>query len=208
MKRLVELSAVTLGLLCCVSLCHPLDAAEQAATSPEAASDADDKPGEVEEQTKPSPVTEAELGSTRPVHRAGNVLLAGQPDRDDFETLARSGYATVITLRAPDENQWNEQQVVEAAGMKFVELPIRGPDDLNDRLFKRARDLLRAAEPDRKVCLHCASSNRVGAVWMAYRVLDEGVSLEQAHQEAEQVGLRSRELRDKAVDYIERSRDR
>ena len=51
--------------------------------------------------------------------------------------------------------------------------------------------------------LHCGSANRVGAVWMVYRVLDEGVTWEQAHREALEVGLRTDGYVERAKEYVE-----
>ena len=54
--------------------------------------------------------------------------------------------------------------------------------------------------------LHCASSNRVGAVWLAYRALDGGLSIEEAKAEAKIVGLKSPALEAKAIDYVKRKK--
>jgi ubiquinone/menaquinone biosynthesis C-methylase UbiE len=55
--------------------------------------------------------------------------------------------------------------------------------------------------------LHCGSANRVGAVWLTYRVLDQGVPIETAIEEAKTIGLRSPEYEAKARDYIHRHAD-
>jgi hypothetical protein len=53
--------------------------------------------------------------------------------------------------------------------------------------------------------LHCGSSNRVGAVWLPWRVLDGGVEVEKAVAEAKPIGLKKAEYEEKALDYIKRN---
>ena len=50
--------------------------------------------------------------------------------------------------------------------------------------------------------LHCASGNRVGAVWLAYRVLDEGLEPGAALEEARTIGLRSAGYEERALEYV------
>lgn len=73
---------------------------------------------------------------------------------------------------------------------------------MTDEVLDRARAELKAAP--RPILMHCASANRVGAVWLPYRVLDGGLSWDDAVAEAKVVGLRSAELEAKARDYVER----
>jgi protein tyrosine/serine phosphatase len=54
------------------------------------------------------------------------------------------------------------------------------------------------------VYIHCASANRVGAMWLIKRVVDDGWDVDRATQEAERIGLTSRELKQFALDYIQR----
>jgi hypothetical protein len=52
------------------------------------------------------------------------------------------------------------------------------------------------------VYIHCATANRVGAVWLIKRVLADGWDVEKATAEAERIGLRSPQLKQFALDYI------
>ncbi len=160
------------------------------------------------QRDKNAKLEKSSLGTVARVHRVGHVLLSGQPSQDDLRQLAREGFKTVITLRTPPENIWDEKPVVESAGMRFVELPVGSPEDLTDALFDTAREYLRAAAPGNGVCMHCASANRVGAVWLVHRVLDGKMTLKQARAEAAQVGLKSAVLEKKSLDYIARKQRR
>jgi uncharacterized protein (TIGR01244 family) len=146
---------------------------------------------------------EAELGRAAPAHVVGNVYLAGQPSPDDLPALAERGIRTVVSLRRPGELDWDEAAAVRAAGMEFVSVPFSGPEDLTDDVFDRVRHELRERS-DEPLVLHCARSNRVGAVWMVHRVLDQSVEIDAALAEAKNAGLRTPELMERAKDYIRR----
>lgn len=173
-----------------------------------------DGPGEADGKRaarEASPARESELGldpidwgDTRNAHRAGAVILSGQPPAERFAELASQGVRTVITLRAEEELDWDEREVVESAGMDFVPLRFRGAENLTDEIFDEARKELRRAVDDRQVLLHCASANRVGAIWLAHRALDGGVDLARAREEAAKVGLRSEAYEERAIDYVRR----
>ncbi|RMF43867.1 MAG: methyltransferase domain-containing protein [Planctomycetota bacterium] len=103
----------------------------------------------------------------------------------------------------PQEVEWDEAGLLRKAGIEFISVPFAGPDSLTDEVFDKVRKLLRESQ-QHPTLVHCGSANRVGAVWLAYRVLDEGVPLEQAVEEAKQVGLRTPEYLERAKDYIQR----
>lgn len=152
----------------------------------------------------PATLREAELGGAAPVHAVGNIYLAGQPQQDDLEAMAERGIKTVVSLRKADEMDWDEAAAVEAAGMNFVRIPFGGPKELTDDVFDRVRAVL-AENRDEPLVLHCARANRVGAVWMVHRVLNEGVGIDQALKEAQTAGLRTAEYVERARQYIERA---
>ena len=85
-------------------------------------------------------------------------------------------------------------------GLNYHNPAVAGVDGLTDELLDEVRDLLRTAE--RPILLHCASANRVGAVWLAHRVLDGGISMDDALAEAKTVGLKSPALEQRARQYI------
>ncbi len=150
----------------------------------------------------------AVLGSTRNVHRCGLLYLAGQPGKDDVEKLKEAGIDLVLDLRTPGEIDWDEPAVVQNAGIAYQRLPFRAPDTLTDEVFNAARQTLRAArDKNESVLVHCGSANRVGAVWLAYRVLDEGVAWSEALAEAKQVGLRTPGYVERAEAYIRHAQE-
>jgi len=151
---------------------------------------------------EPAVLMPAECGTTPNVHAFGDIWLAGQPSAADFALAEEQGVKTVITLRKDGELEWNEVQVVSELGMTYVGLPWNGPDELDDEVFARSRHLLSKAE--RPILLHCGSANRVGALWLPWRVLDGGLGVEEALAEARTIGMRTPAYEELALDYIER----
>jgi uncharacterized protein (TIGR01244 family) len=146
----------------------------------------------------------AELGDAAPVHSVGHVFLAGQPSEQDFSAIAERGVKTIVTLRKPEELDWNEEAAVRNAGMEFVAIPFGGPDELTDDVFRRVLETLRE-HGDEPLVLHCGRANRVGAVWMVHRVLEDGLGVDEALAEATEAGLRTPEYAEKAQDFIRRA---
>lgn len=153
------------------------------------------------EQKISSRIEPAACGSIRNIHGHDGILLAGQPTEADLAVAESMGVRTVITLRKDGEVQdFDEAAVVAGLGMEFVALPFNGPEELTDDVFDRSRELLSDAQ--RPMMMHCGSANRVGAVWLPWRVLDEGWDLSVALDEAHAVGLRSPGYEERALEYI------
>ena len=142
------------------------------------------------------------IGDIHPLHVWGNIYLAGQPTPDDLTRLKKLGIKTIINLRRTQELSWDEAALVKRLGMRYVHAPFQAPQELKPEVFDKVRQVLRDRR-QRPVMLHCASSNRVGAIWYAYRVLDGQLLPNQAIKEAQIVGLRTPEYLLKAQAYVE-----
>lgn len=145
------------------------------------------------------------LGNIERLHIRDDVYLASQPAPADLEQAQRRGVKTVINLRRPDELDWDEKATAAELRMTYHNVPFQTPDEMTDETLDRLRSLLRDPQ-NRPLLLHCSSANRVGAVWWAYRVLDEGADLDAALIEARQVGLSRPGHEAKARQYIEKNR--
>jgi uncharacterized protein (TIGR01244 family) len=91
------------------------------------------------------------------------ITAAGQPSAAALSAAAAAGYKSVIDLRALTEDRgFDEKATVEGLGMSYVSLPVDGAAGVSfanaDALDKLLADL------PKPVLLHCASSNRVGAL--------------------------------------------
>jgi uncharacterized protein (TIGR01244 family) len=155
------------------------------------------------EERVPQVLAPTPVGSLAGAQALGDVYLAGQPNPDDLALYAASGVRTVVNMRTASEPLgYDERARAVELGLAYETLPWNGTEQLDDTVFARARELLGRAP--RPLLLHCASGNRVGAVWIPWRVLDGGVGLEAAVAEARAIGLKSAEYESKARDYVTR----
>lgn len=178
------LAAISLPSLCILNSCNQ----PEQATKTEASTDA---------------LEPYELGEISTLHKFGEVYLASQPQESDFETAKNAGVKTVINMRHPEEmTEFDEEATVTALGLEYVNLPWAKPEELTDEVFDRARELLNTSE--KPILLHCSSANRVGAVWIPWRVLDGGIDMDDAVEEAKTIGIRTPEYEPKARDYVQR----
>lgn len=153
----------------------------------------------------PEKLEPAQCGTIKQLHVANGIYLAGQPAADDFALLQGLGIKTVLNIRhARETPDLSEAKLSEELGMTYIHLPWNGPDELTDAMFDDMRRVLRDAE--RPMLFHCGSANRVGAGWLAYRVLDQGMELDDALAEAKVVGMRTPAYEARALDYISQHR--
>lgn len=105
------------------------------------------------------------------------VLAGGQPSLEQLAALREAGYATVINLRTEAEGG-TERGDVEALGMSYATLPISGAEGLSSENALAFAAIFDAAE--RPVVVHCASGNRVGALFALKAFYADGASPEEA----------------------------
>ncbi len=134
----------------------------------------------------PAAVDPAEIPNYR-VIRPG-LAFGGQPAPDTLKRLGDMGFRTVVNLRTEQEGAAEEGHVVRALGLDYVWVPVTsGTFSLEDvEEVERILD-----DPDAApVLLHCASSNRVAAVWAVVQTRD-GRTLEEAEAAGRAAGLHS-----------------
>lgn len=124
------------------------------------------------------------------------VLLAAQPQPDDWQRLAAQGYHTIINIRSDPERAAAQQQAAEQAGLRYVYVPVPAYELEAEHLAQIAR-VLDAPDTGRTV-MHCRSGTRVGLLWLLYRTIHQGVS-----QEAARTELRAAGYDDEAMDVFE-----
>lgn len=165
-------------------------------------------PNSQESRDKQRSIQSMELGNTENIHKAASsdLFIASQPPKSDFSLIQQMGVKTVINNRPSGETpDLDEKKIVRNLGMDYHNPAFSSPEELNDETFDRVRELLTNA--DRPILLHCSSANRASTVWLPYRVLDQGISVEQALEEADKMGLRTPELKEKALAYIRSRQD-
>jgi uncharacterized protein (TIGR01244 family) len=119
------------------------------------------------------------------------LATAGQPAPEALAKLKDMGFRTVVNLRTDKEGTAEEQKVVEAQGLRYVSVPVTA-ESLSLADAEAVEKVLHdpASAP---VLLHCASSNRVGAVWALVQSR-QGKSIDEALAEGREAGLRSPQL--------------
>lgn len=116
------------------------------------------------------------------------LYSAGQPGPEQLRQLAAAGVRTVVNLCGAGECDWDEAAVVEENGMRYVHLPVCGPEDV---CVERAKALDKVlAEPGNyPLVVHCGSGNRVGALFALRARACRGCSPEEALEAGKQAGL-------------------
>lgn len=129
------------------------------------------------------------------------VACAGATTLDAMPALKAEGFKAIINLRRASEEGANveaSKQAAEAAGLRYLHIPFDGSDP-------KAVDQFLAAVKDPEnspVYIHCATANRVGAMWLIKRVMVDGWSVEKATEEAERAGLKNPRLKEFALGYL------
>jgi uncharacterized protein (TIGR01244 family) len=132
------------------------------------------------------------------------IACAGATTPDAIPAIKDMGYKSVINMRLFDEAGANiDQEAIAAknAGLRFIHIPFNGqqPDP------KVAENFLAAvADPQNMPAfIHCASGNRVAAMWMIKRMVVDKWDADKAGTEATALGLTSAGLKKFALEYAD-----
>jgi len=126
--------------------------------------------------------------------RDGRFFFSAQPTPDGLRELANRGVVKVINLRRDSEMvdrvEFDEAAVVDALGMTYVHMtfPSEGRDEWLEGFITEL------GETRGPVLIHCASSNRAGAVWGRYLRVKRGFSADDALLRAKAAGVGSESL--------------
>jgi uncharacterized protein (TIGR01244 family) len=149
-------------------------------------------------------VTKQELAGVRNFSRVdATVGCAGAVDPAAMSALRKEGFVSVINLREATEQGADVdagRAAAQKAGLKYIHLPFNAakPDSAVVENFLTAV----ADKSNQPVFIHCGSANRVGAMWMIKRALQDGWPLEKAQAEGQAVGLTNPQLVAFATEYI------
>ena len=131
------------------------------------------------------------------------VACGGATEVATLELLKKDGFKSVINLRMASEpgvNLEQNQARAKELGLNYVHIPFSAgtPDPkVIDAFLATIAD--KANQP---AYVHCGSAQRVGAVWLAKRVLQDNYSIEKATDEAKAIGLTNPGLEQFALQYI------
>ena len=126
------------------------------------------------------------------------IVTGGQPSLIDLKKLKKQGIKNIINLRGAGEfDGYDEVKETKVLGFNYITLEISSASDINIENSKKFDNLLNNLEG--KTLVHCASSNRVGALFALREALIKGKSVEDAILVGKSAGLYSLEKRVKAV---------
>ncbi len=115
------------------------------------------------------------------------IATSGVIGENGAEILAEQGFKTIIDLRTRAEGTDDEKRNVEAAAMRYINIPVTSEGINKKQLATFTKAIENAEMP---ALVHCASGNRAGAMWAAYRI-NIGVSPEFALEEGKAAGMRA-----------------
>jgi protein tyrosine phosphatase (PTP) superfamily phosphohydrolase (DUF442 family) len=143
------------------------------------------------------------LSSMRNAHELNDIYLGGSVSPASIKKARdKNGVRTIVNLRLPGEQiDWDEGHTCRRYGIVYYNPGFRAPSTLSDRLLEMLREFL--ADPNKRpILMHDSSGQRTGAVWLAYRTLDDGLPFAEALKEAQSLGLKKGELEDRVREYI------
>jgi uncharacterized protein (TIGR01244 family) len=132
---------------------------------------------------------QAPAGLPRYVMLSEQRHVSGQPTVEAIAGLRSSGFTTVIDLRPDAETpELDEKAAAEKAGLKYRTLSIAGAADLTRENVQQFDQLLKDSGTE-KTLIHCASGNRVGAMFALQARWLQGKSAEESLAIGKAAGL-------------------
>ena len=117
------------------------------------------------------------------------ILSGGQPTDEQLIQAKNKGYKTIINLRPTSEHQGDkEANKVRELGMAYINIPVKGASGINS---ENSQALIKALSDSNNypVMVHCASGNRVGALFALDAAQRSQLSTEEAIKVGKQAGL-------------------
>lgn len=123
-----------------------------------------------------------------------------QPRPEDFKSLAELGVNTIIDLQ--DEPEAYEKQAAEAAGLRYVNIPMssrnRPRDEQIEQFLKLAND-----SSTGRFFVHCAGGrHRTGVIGAVYR-MQHGWAFDKAYKEMKDYDFYTRFGHGSLKDFVE-----
>ena len=134
------------------------------------------------------------------------IACAGATTPAALTEIKRLGFAAVINLRQASEQGADieaETAAAKVAGLRFIHLPFNAasPDPMLVERFIAAV----TAPANQPAFIHCASGNRVAALWLIKRVEVDKWDVDRASAEAAALGLTSPALKAFALEHIQKT---
>ena len=116
-----------------------------------------------------------------------NLGTSGQPTSAQLAAIKEAGYEVVINLATgtTPRDLPNEADVVATQGMEYIHIPVvwDNPTEADLARFFETMDTTQ----DKKRFVHCIANMRVSAFMFLYRVLRQGMPMEEARATMSQI---------------------
>lgn len=129
----------------------------------------------------------AYAGIESPKQVSDHLWVMGTPSDQQLSEFSQNGGEVVINLLSQREmKNSNEAAVVTKNGMAYYHVPVNGADGVT-LANARMVDRILLKNSDKNVLVHCASSNRVGALmalragWLDGMSVDDAIAIGKAH---------------------------
>ena len=127
------------------------------------------------------PVIAADLDDISNFREYSDVFASsGQPSGKQLKALESEGYRRIVYIAYSDHDNSldNEDRLVKELGMEYVHIPVEwsAPTRSDFHLFAAALQ----SEPEKKTLLHCQVNFRASAFAFLYRVIYQGVPVQEA----------------------------
>ena len=144
----------------------------------------------------PACAAEANLAGLPNFHQVNeHIYRGGWPAPEGWTSLAKLGVKTVVDLRhETTQSAEMERRAVEAAGIRYVLVPLSGLAAPSPRDISKLLDLL-DSEANWPVFVHCQrGSDRTGTVIACYRIAHDHWDNRKALAEAQSFGMSRAEI--------------
>jgi tyrosine-protein phosphatase SIW14 len=123
-------------------------------------------------------------------HKVDDHIFRGaQPTEEGIKSLAKLGVKMVIDLRGGEDHTLSEKGIVEAAGMRYLSVPMAGLSAPKDQQIAQVFEVL-GNSAHWPVFVHCKrGADRTGTVVACYRITHDHWTAPKALAEARQHGM-------------------
>ncbi len=123
---------------------------------------------------------------------AEGVIACGLPSEKELREAHAGGLRTIVNLCPARELKFDEDALVTSLGMRYEHIPVAGAQDLTRQNALRLAQIL--SDPaSRPAVVHCASGNRVGALFALKAFFADGCDPDAAIAAGRAAGLKALE---------------
>jgi uncharacterized protein (TIGR01244 family) len=163
-------------------------------------------PNKIEHDSHKHPIEQnLKIGHNLKAHRYSNLYFSAQPSTKDWASLKEQGFKTVINLREPNEENYDEKiekKILKRQGITYINIPTPKKNPVTDRFIDDVTTAVKKNRPNGKVLIHCSSGNRVGMWLGGHFHKDHGLSKKESLELAQKLGLNKPNAIEKVKSYL------